>query len=137
MGVNTKLQVVAAERGGWFVRGDALAARYSDADIRRHVTTGRWVRLTRGAYAHPGPEIEAMAVWDRAVWLHLRTAKAVYVRLGGRAVVSHQSALLLHGVRVSELELRRVHVTRLAGTGRSDLKVCSTRLAPWSQSRWR
>jgi hypothetical protein len=130
LGVNTKLQVMAAERGGWFFRADALAAGYSDADIRSQVTTGRWVRLTRGAYAHPGPETEAMAVWDRAVWLHLRTAKAVYVRLGGRAVVSHQSALLLHGLRVSELELRRVHVTRLAGAGRSDLKVCQHAARP-------
>lgn len=130
MGVNTKLQVAAAERGGWFSRRDALAAGYSDADIRRRVTTGRWVRLTRGAYAQPGPETDAMAVWDRAVWLHLRTAKAVYVRLGGRAVVSHQSALLLHGVRISELDLRRVHVTRLAGAGRSDLNLCQHAARP-------
>jgi hypothetical protein len=105
-GMNTKLDLVAAGRGGWFDRRDALAAGYSDSDIRRQVATGRWVRLTRGAYARMGPDVEELAVWDRAAWLHLRTAKAVYCRLGGRAVVSHQSALLLHGVRVSGLDLR-------------------------------
>lgn len=62
--------------------------------------------------------------WEQAAWLHLRTARAVYHRLHGRAVVSHQSALLLYGVRVSELDLRRVHVTRLLGAGRSDRAVC-------------
>ena len=122
--MNTKLMLRAAERGDWFSREDALAAGYSDADIRRHVATRRWVRLTRGAYTQPGPDVEAMAAWDRAAWLHMRTAKAVYRRLGGRAVVSHQSALLLHGVRVSELDLRRVHVTRTVGAGGSGSTVC-------------
>ena len=128
--MNTKLQVVAAARGGWFLRGDALAAGYSDADIRSKVAIGRWVRLIRGAFAQPGHEIKAMPAWDRAVWLHLRTAKAVYFRLEGRAVVSHQSAVLLHGVRVSELELHRVHVTRLSGTGRSGPTVCQHAARP-------
>jgi hypothetical protein len=94
------------------------------------VASGQWVRLTRGAYAEPGPEVEAMAPWDREVWEHVRTAKAVYQRLGGRAVVSHQSALLLHGVAVSELELARVHVTRLTGSGRSGDSVCQHAARP-------
>ena len=122
-GMNTKLELVAAERGGWFDRRDALAAGYSDSDIRRQVATGRWVRLTRGAYALES-EIGALTAWDRAAWLHIRTAKAVYRRLSGRAVVSHQSALLLHGVRISELDLRRVHLTRTSGSGRSEGAVC-------------
>ena len=118
-GMNTKLMLTATTRGDWFTRADACAAGYSDADINKRVTSGRWVRLTRGAYAEPGPDVASMAAWDRAVWLHQRAAKAVYHRLGGRAVVSHQSALLLYGVRVSELDLRRVHVTRTSGAGRS------------------
>jgi hypothetical protein len=129
-GVNTKLQVMAAGRGGWFLRGDALAAGYSDVDIRRQVATGRWVRLTRGAFAEPGPDVESMASWDRAMWRHVRTAKAVYRRLGGRAVVSHQSALLLYGVAVSELDLTRVHVTRLSGIGRAGSFVCQHAARP-------
>ena len=86
--------------------------------------SGRWVHLTRGAYAEPGAAVGEMPAWERDAWLHLRTASAVYHRLGGRAVVSHQSALFLLGVRVSELDLRRVHVTRLVGAGRSGTTVC-------------
>ena len=122
--MNTRLEVVTNRRGGWFSRGDAIAAGYSDADLRREVASGRWLRITRGAYARRGPEVEAMPAWEQAAWLHVRTARAVYHRLGGRSVVSHQSALLLHGVRVSELDLRRVHVTQRVGAGRSGAAVC-------------
>lgn len=128
--MNLKLEVAAAGRGGWFSRRDAIVAGYSDADLRRHVASGRWVRITRGAYAERGPVVEAMPPWEQGVWRHLRAARAVYHRLNGRAVVSHQSALLLHGVRVSELDLRRVHVTRLLGTGRSDRAVCQHAARP-------
>ncbi|WP_406057399.1 type IV toxin-antitoxin system AbiEi family antitoxin domain-containing protein [Kribbella sp. NBC_00889] len=47
--------LIAAGRGDWFTRADACAAGYTDADIHRRVTSGRWVRLTRGAYAQPVP----------------------------------------------------------------------------------
>lgn len=129
-GMNLQLEMVAGRRGGWFSRHDAIVAGYSDADLRRYVASGRWVRITRGAYAEPGPAVEAMPPWEQAVWLHVRAARAVYHRLGGRAVVSHQSAMLLHGVRVSELDLRRVHVTRRLGAGRSDAAVCQHAAVP-------
>src|SRR4051812_39534566 len=129
-GMNLQLEMVAGRRGGWFSRHDAIVAGYSDADLRRYVASGRWVRITRGAYAEPGPAVEAMPPWEQAVWLHVRAARAVYHRLGGRAVVSHQSAMLLHGVRVSELDLRRVHVTRQLGAGRSDAAVCQHAAVP-------
>ncbi|WP_134123557.1 type IV toxin-antitoxin system AbiEi family antitoxin domain-containing protein [Kribbella kalugense] len=128
--MNTRLEVVTNQRGGWFSRGDAIAAGYSDADLRREVASGRWLHLTRGAYAQPGDSVEAMPTWEQEAWLHVRTARAVYHRLGGRAVVSHQSALLLHGVRVSELDLSRVHVTRTVGAGRSDAAVCQHAARP-------
>ncbi|MEV0802502.1 type IV toxin-antitoxin system AbiEi family antitoxin domain-containing protein [Kribbella sp. NPDC050281] len=128
--MNTKLMLIAAGRGDWFTRADACAAGYTDADIHRRVTAGRWIRLTRGAYAQLGSEFASMAAWDRAAWLHLRSAKAVYQRLAGRAVVSHQSALLLYGVQVSELDLRRVHVTRVSGLGRSGSTVCQHAARP-------
>lgn len=130
MGMNTELRRVAAGRGGWFARRDAIAAGYSDADLRRSVASGRLVRVTRGAYAERDAVFSAMPPWEQAAWLHVCTARAVYARLDGRAVVSHQSAVLLHGVRVSELDLRRVHVTRLAGAGRSDASVCQHAARP-------
>lgn len=130
LGMDFRLEVVASGRGGWFSRRDAIVAGCSDADLRRQVASGQWVRLTRGAYAERGPDVEAMPPWEQTVWLHVRTARAVCHRLRGRAVVSHQSALLLHGVRVSELDLRRVHVTRLLGAGRSDGAVCQHAAQP-------
>ena len=129
-GMNTKLELVAAKRGGWFSRTDAIAAGYSDVQIRSRVASGRWVRLTRGAFAQLGPDVAAMQDWDRAAWLHVRTAKAVYHRLGGRAVISHQSALLIYGVRMSELDLRRVHLTRTLGPGRTGATVCQHAARP-------
>jgi Transcriptional regulator, AbiEi antitoxin len=129
-GMNVELELVAAGRGGWFSRRDAIVAGYSDADLRKHVASGRWMRITRGAYAECGPQAEAMPPWEQATWRHVLAARAVYHRLNGRAVVSHQSALLLHGVRVSELDLRRVHVTRLHGAGRSDAAVCQHAARP-------
>lgn len=128
--MNLRLDVVAAERGGWFSRRDAVAAGYSDADLRRYVAVGRWIRITRGAYAVRSSTVDAMPPWEQAAWLHVLNARAVYHRLGGRAVVSHQSALLLHGVRVAELDLRRVHVTRMRGAGRSDAAVCQHAARP-------
>lgn len=121
---------MAAGRGGWFARRDALVAGYSDADLRRYVASGRLMHITRGAYAERDAVVEAMPPWEQAAWLHVCTARAVYERLGGRAVVSHQSALLLHGVRVSELDLRRVHVTRMLGAGRSGASVCQHAARP-------
>jgi len=129
-GMNMKLAAQAAKRGGWFDRLDAIGAGYTDHEIGQRVKAGRWVRLCRGAYAEPGPEDEGRPKWDRAIWRHVRAAKAVHHRLAGRAVVSHQSALLLHGVEVSDLDLSRVHVTRVAGDGRSRDQVCQHAARP-------
>ena len=128
--MNMNLAAQAAKRGGWFDRLDAIRAGYSDDEIGQRVRAGRWVRLCRGAYAEPGPDDESRPEWDRATWRHVRAAKAVHHRLDGRAVVSHQSALLLHGVAVSDLDLSRVHVTNLVGRGRSGGKVCQHAARP-------
>jgi very-short-patch-repair endonuclease len=128
--MNMNLAVMAARRGGWFARLDAIQAGYTDDEIGRRVREGRWVRLCRGAYAEPGPDDQTRADWEQAIWRHVRTAKAVYHRLGGRAVVSHQSALLLHGIEVSDLDLGRVHLTRRSGHGKSGKTVCQHAARP-------
>lgn len=127
--MNLKLAAKAAKRGGWFTRADAIAAGYSDAEIRTRLRQDQWVHLCQGAYAERGAE-ESRTSWDRAIWRHIHAAKAVYDRLDGRAVVSHQSALLLHGIEVSDLDLSRVHVTRLAGHGRSGPSLCQHAARP-------
>ncbi|HEY0694914.1 MAG TPA: type IV toxin-antitoxin system AbiEi family antitoxin domain-containing protein [Kribbella sp.] len=90
-GVNTRLAATAARRGGWFGRRDAIEAGYSDVEIRAQLQQGRWIRLCRGAYAALDPDEGESPSWERAIRRHVRTAKAVYHRLGGRAVLSHQS----------------------------------------------
>lgn len=129
-GMNMKLAATAAKRGGWFDRRDALAAGYTDDQVHARVRDGRWQRLCRGAYAIPGPDDESLAAWNKASWQHRMAAKAIYHRLGGRAIVSHQSALLLHGVEVSDLDLSRVHLTRADGFGRSSASVCQHAARP-------
>lgn len=116
--MNQKLTLTASRRGGWFYRQDAIDAGYSNADLRTRVRQGRWTRLCHGAYTELDLTSEASDPWELPAELHVRKAKAVYHRLGGRAVLSHQSALLLHGIRVSGLDLSYVHVTRRAGPGR-------------------
>ena len=71
-----------------------------------------------------GPEDASRSVWDRAIRRHVLTTSAVYHRVGGRAIVSHQSAVLLHGIQVSDLDLSRVHLTRVSGHGRTGREVC-------------
>ena len=129
-GMNMKLATVASERGGWFARLDAIQAGYTDDEIGKRVRDGRWIRLCRGAYAEPGPDFHSSAAWERAIWQHIRTAKAAYHRLGGRAVVSHQSALVLHGVEVSDLNFSQVHLTRRVGHGKSGKAVCQHAARP-------
>jgi hypothetical protein len=129
-GMNSKLSAIAARRGGWFDRNDAIDAGYTDDEIGRRVRQGRWIRLCRGAYTEPQPADEARPRWDREREQHALAAKAIYHRLGGRAIVSHQSALLLHGVEVSELDLSRVHVTRVTGFGRSSGSLCQHAARP-------
>ncbi|GAA0932115.1 hypothetical protein GCM10009554_16430 [Kribbella koreensis] len=123
-GMNLKLSTVAARRGGWFDRADVLAAGYSDDDIHLRIKDGSWVRLFRGVYAEVGVDYDLLASWDQRIWRHVRTAKAAYHQAGGGAVLSHQSALLLHGVQIGDLDLSRVHLTNLARLGRSTRWMC-------------
>jgi hypothetical protein len=128
--MNRKLLTTSTSRGGWFGRADALAAGYSDNDIRARVRAGRWVRLCQGAYAELRDDHDSRPDWDQLGWLHIRAAKAVYHRLGGRAVLSHQSAVLLHGIEVTDLDLGCVHLTRRTGPGRSGTGVCQHAARP-------
>ncbi|QNE22545.1 type IV toxin-antitoxin system AbiEi family antitoxin domain-containing protein [Kribbella qitaiheensis] len=109
LSMNVNLAAKAANRGGWCSRTDAIAAGYTDDELGRRVRRGEWMRLWHGAYADPGPDDASGTVWDQAIRRHVLATKAVYHRLAGRAVVSHQSAVLLHGIEVSDLDLSRVH----------------------------
>lgn len=78
---------VASAQGGMISRQQAHGCGLSDAMIIRRVRTGRWQRIHAGVYAIAGPP----GGWMSAVW-------AAYLAVGPPAVVSHETALLIHGV---------------------------------------
>ncbi|MGW6200358.1 type IV toxin-antitoxin system AbiEi family antitoxin domain-containing protein [Kribbella sp. NPDC055110] len=118
--MNPKLSVFADARGGWFTRADAMDCGYSDSELRRRLRSGQWSRLSRDVYVEPGGPSAGEATWDRAKRLHLLKTRAVINRLGPGAVVSHQSAAVLHGLPTWGLDLSRVQVTKATGRTRSD-----------------
>jgi hypothetical protein len=118
--MNPKLSVLADARGGWFTRADAVDCGYSDSELRRRLRCGQWSRLSRDVYVEPGASPADEASWDRAKRLHLLKTRAVVNRLGPGAVVSHQSAAVLHGLPTWGLDLSQVHVTKASGRTRSD-----------------
>jgi very-short-patch-repair endonuclease len=117
--MNPKLSFLAEKRGGWFTRGDAMVAGYSDSELRLRLAGGRWSRLCRDAYVEPGCWPDELP-WERTRRLHLLVARAVAHRMGEDVVLSHQSATLLHGLPSWGLNFDRVQVTRTAGRVRSD-----------------
>ena len=80
------LEFQAAARGGVFTRREALAAGYTDADIKQLVRRGDWRRVRRGFFV-------ASATWEAAddvARLALRAHAAV--SLGREAHPSHDTA---------------------------------------------
>jgi very-short-patch-repair endonuclease len=116
-GMNRKLEVIAAGRGGWFTRPDALAAGYSDSQLRQRVRSGQWLRLSFNSYVDPRAWPTDEPPWERAIRLHRLNVQMAGERLGD-VVVSHQSAAMLHGLPVWGTDLARAHFTRV-GSGRS------------------
>jgi very-short-patch-repair endonuclease len=114
---------VVDERGGWFTRADALESGYSDSQIRLRLRSGRWSRLCRDAYVEPCGWPADEQPWERTRRLHLLLTRAVLQRMGEGAVVSHQSAAVLHGLPIWGLDLERVHLTKSTGRARSDRAI--------------
>jgi hypothetical protein len=121
--MNPRLKVLSASRRGWFTRSDALDAGYTASELRLRVRQGRWLRLSRDVYVEPSGWPADERPWERARRLHVLTTHAVIARMGPNAVVSHQSAAVLHGLPTWGLDLTRVHVTRAARRARSDNTV--------------
>lgn len=122
-GVNKNLQRVARERGGWFSRADALEAGYTLSEIRLRLHRKRWMRLCRDAYVESGGWPADEPQWVRTERLHGLMARAVFARASGGAVISHQSATLLHGLPTWGLDHSQVHLTKITGRARSDRTV--------------
>jgi hypothetical protein len=78
---------------------------WSDDELGRLVRAGELERLRRGAYVNGLLPADAASV-------HRRLVRATLGGLRQPAVVSHQSAAVLHGLPLWDVPLDRVHVTR-------------------------
>lgn len=83
----------------------AVAEGWTDDELARHVRDGALTRLRRGAYV-----AGADMVTDEV--RHHLLIRATLASLRRPAVVSHQSAAVLHGLPLWGVRLDRVHVTR-------------------------
>lgn len=107
--------LLLSESVGFFTRPQALDCGASDKEIASAVRCGAWRRFRRGYYCHA-------SVWDVLddIEQHRARCRAVIHSLGPQAVaLSHVSGALVRGLDVWNIDLRRVHVTRLdKGAGR-------------------
>lgn len=93
-----RLFTVAAAQGGYFTAAQAKEVGYSYQAQAHHVAAGNWHRIDRGLFrlAEWVPDLhDDLIRWT--LWSK------------GRAVVSHETALGVHGI--GELESPRVHLT--------------------------
>lgn len=93
-----RLFSLAAQQGGYFTAAEAKRLGYSYQAQAYHVDAGNWHRIDRGLFrlAEWVPELHD----DLRRWI---------LWSKGRAVVSHETALSVHGV--GEFESARVHLT--------------------------
>lgn len=97
-------------------RRDALAAGRADHELRAMYTRGGWQRLAHGVYV---PSAALSELSERA--RHRLMIEAVLPSLAPGAVISHESAAVLHGLPLPRGTLDRVHVTRdRRGGGRAN-----------------
>jgi len=89
---------LASEQAGYFTAAQAKDVGYSYQAQAHHVAAGNWMRIERGLFrlAEWLPDVHddlvRWSLWSR-----------------GRGVVSHETALAVHGV--GEFESARVHLT--------------------------
>lgn len=89
------------------LRRNALAAGYTDDDLRRLRRRGELSTVARGAYVEVATALDAGA-------RHRLQILACAERTRLDAAVSHQSAAIMHGLDLWSTPLDRVHVSRVA-----------------------
>lgn len=108
-----------AEANGFFTRQNVLSAGHDDRSIARALHARLWVRIRPGYYTFS--DLWAGADAEEQ---HRIRARTVLHKLGPRVVLSHVSAALEHRLRVWDVDLSLVHVTRLdGGPGRIEAGV--------------
>jgi predicted transcriptional regulator of viral defense system len=107
---------------------------FTAAEIARLERDGDLVRLRRGAYARDEATHELPGTEDEYARLAMRHRQLIEATLGllhPRAVISHGSAAVLHGLPVFPGAVRQVHVTRDrngGGVRRAAVQVHGSRL---------
>ncbi|KQU36115.1 MULTISPECIES: hypothetical protein [unclassified Rhodococcus (in: high G+C Gram-positive bacteria)] len=89
------------------LRQNALQDGYTDNELRRLYTRGDITRLGHGAYLD-ATRLDGL----NRVEKHRVLLEAVMPALSSGAVMSHQTAALMHGWPLWAVDLTRVHVTR-------------------------
>jgi hypothetical protein len=113
-----KLRAIEREHGV-FLRSETRDLGYDDKAVHTALRLHLWQRVRHGAYCF----YDTWAQADRTQRHHI-TAQAVMRSLEARVVLSHVSALVVHGLPVWGADLSRVHVTRRdGGAGRVDADV--------------
>lgn len=110
-------------------RGRALDRGLTDNDLRALQSRNGWTRLRRGHYLSP-TLADGLTKADR----HRLLVEATLPNLADDAVISHQSAAVLHGVALWHAPLDRVHVTRNTSSGGRCTTRSHTHVAPLPQS---
>lgn len=105
--VDGELARTMAEQGGFVYRRQALDRGYRPTEIAELLRSKEWRRVRHGAYAL-GSVVDALD----PVGLHVLRVRAVVGNLAGRVVVTHASALAVHGVPLWPVDLDHVHVHR-------------------------
>jgi predicted transcriptional regulator of viral defense system len=96
--IQRRLFLRASRQGGYFTAAQAIDLGYSYQAQAHHVGAGNWQRVSRGLFRLTDwveGEFDEFARWS--LWS------------GGRAVVSHESALTVH--QIGEFESPTVHLT--------------------------
>lgn len=97
----------AASQGGFFTAAQAKEIGYSYQAQAHHVQAGNWVRIDRGLFRlqewipEPHDDLRRWTLWSR-----------------GEGVVSHESALAVHGI--GEFESAKIHLTVPPGFTKRD-----------------
>jgi|tagenome__1003787_1003787.scaffolds.fasta_scaffold20837286_2 hypothetical protein len=98
------------DQDGFFTRATAREFGYDDKAVSQLVRSKVWHRFRRGYYSFTD-------IWmsSSEVEQHLARARAVLHSLGDAAALSHVSGVVARGIETWDIDLTRVHVTRLDG----------------------
>ena len=108
---------------GLFLRHEALAIGHTDRTLARAIRAKVIHRVRHGSYVH-------RALWDDLTYegRHVLRARCVLRTARARTVLSHSTAVVLHGAPSWELPLDDVHVTRMDGrSGRREAGIAKHR----------